>query len=545
MTDSVPLSTQPFDWTRYFNPAVLENFPVAVYVCDASGLVVAYNEKAATLWGRRPAPGDPQERFCGAHRLYDAAGNYMPHAQSPLARVLVDGRPIQDMEAVVQRPDGSRVRILANLTPLFDSERRLAGYVNCVQDVSRYYALQAEHNEMRHSLNQVQKMHSIGQLTGGIAHDFNNMLQSVVSAHALLRRSLASGHDTEKSLRYVDIAQQAVTRAASLTQRLLTFSRRQALNNRRLDVNALIGGCASLLEKSVDERIRIEFALAPDLWPVHCDASQLENALLNLVINARDAMPHGGTIVIKTGNAVLEDGYVSRYPDVRPGQYVGISVSDTGTGIPEDVLAHIFEPFFTTKLVGEGTGLGLSMVHGFVKQSDGHVSVHTQLGEGTTFNILLPRDRRAADVHETCEPDTRRPVAAQAYCILLVEDDDASRPLLKESLSALGYEVIEARDAQSAIAILEHHRTVHLLVTDIGLPGGTNGRQLAEHALTRIPGLKLLLMTGHAVAKPVLSGTLLNARVLAKPFSIDLLAQAVHAILLEPEVSRPVPRQVH
>ncbi len=528
MQESVKARHRPFDWTRHLSAAVLDSLPVAAYVCDAAGHVLAHNAAATSMWSG-PAEAAGAAAPAGACRLLDGSGVAIDLHQGPLADTLQRGEPLRDTRAIVVRADGSHVHILASITPLLE-DGAVAGYLHCMQDLSQQQSMQADHDATLHSLNQIQKMDSIGQLTGGIAHDFNNMLQSVMSAHALLSKALESGQPSAKCLRYIDIAQQAVSRAASLTQRLLAFSRRQVLQNRSVDVNALIVSCRTLLEKTVDEQIRIDYDLAVDLWPSHTDSNQLENALLNLVINARDAMPQGGLIVIKSENVVLDESYQARYADVTPGQYVKISVCDTGTGIPDDVLAHVFEPFYTTKLIGEGTGLGLSMVHGFVKQSSGHVSIHTQLGEGTTFNLLLPRDSNAAAEPEAPGASVR-PVADEAYTILIVEDDEVSRPLLKESLGHLGYLVKDARDAQGAITILERRAAVHLLITDIGLPGGTNGRQLAEYAASRFPGLKLLMMTGNAAVRAEPTGVLAHAEILAKPFSIDVLAQRVHAIL--------------
>ncbi|MDQ2185372.1 ATP-binding protein [Alcaligenaceae bacterium A4P071] len=526
---NVKRSTQPFDWTRLFSRDVLENFPAAVYVCDAQGVVVAFNSKATQLWGREPIAGDPKERFCGAHRMYSMQGEHLHASNTPLAAVLETGKPLRDLEAIIEQPDGTRYNVLANVTPLFDDEGAMQGYVNCVLDVTRYHQMKSEHAELQHALNQSQKIDSIGQLTGGIAHDFNNMLQGITGALSLLRRSIATGRP-DSSYRYIDIAEESATRAAALTHRLLSFARRQTLDAKPLDVNALLLAMRDLFARSLNDSISLQFELSEDAWTVKADANQLENAILNLVINARDAMPEGGVITIKTINTTLDGAYARRYPDVRAGDYCSISVLDTGAGMTPDVISHIFEPFFTTKLIGEGTGLGLSMAHGFVKQSGGHISVSSREREGTTMNLLLPRYMGDRNVSASVKA-VPAPPANRASRILLVEDDDVARALLKEALIDLGYVVFDAAQASGALALSENLGNFELLITDVGLPDGLNGRQLAQAIRTTKPFTKVLFITGYASSIMESREQTEDMQVLAKPFSLDSLAKRVHGLL--------------
>ena len=526
---NVKRSTLPFDWTRLFSRDVLENFPAAVYVCDAQGIVVAFNSKATQLWGREPIAGDPKERFCGSYRMYSMQGEHLHPANTPLAAVLETGKPLRDLEAIIEQPDGTRYNVLANVTPLFDDEGDMQGYVNCILDVTRYHQMKSEQAELQHALNQSQKIESIGQLTGGIAHDFNNMLQGITGALSLLRRSIATGRP-DSSYRYIDIAEQSALRAAALTHRMLSFARRQILDARPLDVNALLLSMRDLFARSLNDGISLRYELNEDAWIVNADANQLENAILNLVINARDAMPDGGVIVIKTDNTTIDGNYVRRYPDVHAGEYCLISVLDTGTGMSPDVISHIFEPFYTTKLIGEGTGLGLSMAHGFVKQSGGHISVHSRERQGTAMNLLLPRHLGQPTIAASVDA-ALAPPAVRASRILLVEDDDVARTLLKEALVDLGYVVFDAANASDALTLTETLGNVELLVTDVGLPDGLNGRQLAQAIRTTRPFTKVLFITGYASSVMDSTEQPDDVQVLSKPFSLDSLAKRVHDLL--------------
>ena len=375
-------------------------------------------------------------------------------------------------------------------------------------------------------VRQMQKMEAIGQLTGGIAHDFNNMLAVVISAMNLIQRKLARG-ETEIG-QFVESALDAAQRAARLTQRLLAFSRQQPLAPQVVDANRLLAGMSDLLLRTLGEQVAIETVLGGGLWKTNADPGQIENAILNLAVNARDAMPDGGRLTIETANCHLDDDYAARHAEVPAGQYVMIAVTDTGTGMPPEVAAKAFDPFFTTKPVDKGTGLGLSQVFGFVRQSGGHVKIYSEVGQGTTVKIYLPRhfgeDERAA------VPDTPSKAGA-GETILLVEDDERVRLLAVEALRDLGYIVVHAANAERALSQLEAHPDVTLLFTDIVMPG-MNGRKLADLALQSRPGLKLLFTTGFTRNAVVHNGVLDHGvNFLAKPFTIDQLAEKVRVVL--------------
>ena len=378
-------------------------------------------------------------------------------------------------------------------------------------------------------LRQSQKMEAVGQLTGGLAHDFNNLLGGITGSLELARARLAQGRiDTLD--RYLAAAAGAAGRAAALTHRLLAFSRRQTLDPKPVDVNALIRSMEDLVRRTVGPAITLDCITSPGLWTILCDANQLENALLNLSINARDAMPTGGRLTIEASNVRLDDAYAQAFA-IPPGHYVAVSVSDTGIGMSRATIERAFEPFFTTKPLGAGTGLGLSMVYGFTKQSGGHARIYSELGHGTTVRLYHPRHegKPAAEVPRSNQSETATPGAAT---ILLVDDEPVLRMLVCEVLREAGYTVIEATDGPTALALLENGQPVDLLISDVGLPGGLNGRQVAEAARTRRPGLRVLFITGYA-ENAALSGGLLNAatQVLTKPFEMAALNSKVQAML--------------
>jgi len=331
----------------------------------------------------------------------------------------------------------------------------------------------------------------------------------------------------------LDAARRVADRAASLTQRLLAFSRRQVLEPRPLDPNKLIAGMVELLRRSLGERIEVETVLAGGLWLVSADANQLENAILNLALNGRDAMPEGGKLSIETGNALLDEAYAAAHVDTLPGQYVMIAVTDTGTGMSKEILAKAFEPFFTTKEVGQGTGLGLSQVYGFIRQSNGHVKLYTEEGSGTTAKLYLPRYQGPAQVEPTVPVARGSEHAAPKEKVLVVEDDDDVRSFVCGALGELGYRVISAADGTSALAMLEGDRDVDLLLTDVGLPGAMNGRQLADEVGLRWPGFRVLFMTGYAHNAIIHQGRLdAEVNFLAKPFTQTELAEKMRRMLV-------------
>ena len=377
-------------------------------------------------------------------------------------------------------------------------------------------------------LRQAQKMEALGQLTGGIAHDFNNMLGVIMGALDLVKRRIAKGDYGIE--RFLDAATIASERAATLTQRLLAFARQQPLSPQPLDANRMIAAMSDLLHSTLGEHIQIETVTAAGLWTVHANSQQLENALLNIAINGRDAMPGGGKLTIETGNAYLDEAYCAQNPEVRPGQFALIAVTDTGVGMSADVAARVFDPFFTTKPTGKGTGLGLSQVYGFVKQSSGHIKIYSEPGSGTTVKVYLPRlVADAKDIKRTT-PEPMR-TGDRNEIILVVEDDPLMRRLATEALHELGYTVFDCDGAANALATLDRVTDVKLLFTDVVMPD-INGKKLADEAVRRRPGLKVLFTTGYT-ANAVVHGGVLDTGVnfISKPFTLDQLAAKVRTVL--------------
>ena len=402
------------------------------------------------------------------------------------------------------------------------------GYVYCTgRDVTAEreaeIELAAAQEALRHSL----KMEAIGQLTGGIAHDFNNLLTSIIGSLDIIRRRTAAGR-LDEIPRFMDAASASAERAGALTHRLLAFARRQSLDVRPNDVNRVIGNMEDLLHRTLGEHIRLECSLGADLWTAFTDANQLESAVLNLALNARDAMPGGGQLTIETANTRLDAAYTSRQDDVDPGDYVVIGVSDTGSGMPADVVARAIDPFFTTKSAGKGSGLGLSMVYGFAKQSRGHLRIYSEVRHGTTVKLYLPRALQDAVVLEKAARDAPR---GQGETILVVEDDATVRMILSDVLEELGYNVVLASDSRPAIPILQSDRRIDLMVSDVILPR-INGRKLAEIARASRPDLKVLFVTGYA-ENATFRGDFLDAGMdmLTKPFALDALGAKVRAMI--------------
>jgi PAS domain S-box-containing protein len=441
---------------------------------------------------------------------------------------------------------GDAVRVVGVNVDVTERKRaatQLRAFAETLEDRvrERTRELEAE-NEARikteELLRQSQKMEVVGQLTGGVAHDFNNLLTIIQGGLDMIGRQIPALDPSPASARIVrakDMALQGVRRAARLTDRLLAFARQQPLDPTAIDANKLVGGICELLRRSVGESTELETVLAGGLWLTNADANQLENAVLNLVINARDALPNGGKVTIETANCYLDEVYVSELAEpVKAGQYVMVAVADDGIGMDEATLQRAFEPFFTTKGVGKGTGLGLSQVYGFVRQSDGHVAVYSELGSGTTVKIYLPRHvgKEGRDrVVDQPRTDCR---AIGAETVLVVEDDDTLRLYTVESLNELGYRVLAAADGAAALALIDGGHDVDLLFTDIVMPGGMNGRQLADEAVRRRPGLKVLFTTGYTRNAIVHHGRLdPDVQLIGKPFTFSDLGKKVRALLDE------------
>jgi two-component system NtrC family sensor kinase len=393
---------------------------------------------------------------------------------------------------------------------------------------SALYAESERREALEASLRQSQKMEAVGQLTGGVAHDFNNLLTIILGNLQMALRQQPEG----KTKTQVSNAYQAAERAAELTKRLLAFSRSQPLDPRPIDANRLVAGMSDLLDRTLGETIAVETVRSAGLWLTEADAPQLEAAILNLAINARDAMADGGKVTIETGNAFLDEFYCQSVDGVKPGQYVMISVTDTGSGMTQDVIDKAFDPFFTTKAAGAGTGLGLSQVYGFIRQSGGHVRIYSEIGEGTTVKIYLPRSFAHDKPLAAGKAADHSPPGKQEV-VLVVEDDADVRAYVVETLSSLNYSVREAADAEAALRILDDCGPVDLLLTDVVMPG-MNGRNLAEAAKLRRPGLKVLYMTGYSRNAIVHQGRLdAGVSLMQKPFSQNVLAMRVRTMLEE------------
>ncbi|WP_246688577.1 MULTISPECIES: CHASE3 domain-containing protein [unclassified Mesorhizobium] len=513
------------------------------------------SDRAQQVVGIKDALARKQAELAETIRLYDA-GN-----MTKALEIVRGGRGKLDMDQIranidaIRRIDGAslnaravrmesiegwlRIGSFAALLGIFllglftirQSNRRFGEVVAAQNELSaknEALTVEIETREKAESqLRQVQKMEAVGQLTGGIAHDFNNMLAVITSAMNLAQRKLARGeHDVQS---FVEAAADAAARAANLTARLLAFSRQQPLAPQIVDANRLVTGMSDLLRRTLGQAIDIETVLAGGLWKTHADPSQVENAVLNLAVNARDAIGEKGKLTIETANGYLDEAYAATHPEVKAGQYVMIAVTDTGTGMTPDVIARAFEPFFTTKPINKGTGLGLSQVFGFVKQSGGHVKIYSEPGEGTTIKIYLPRFTGPDDV-APAKASARRDVPA-TETILLVEDDARVRASTAALLLELGYTVIEAAGSEEALRKLAENTAIALMLTDIVMPG-MNGRQLAEEAKRRGLSPKVVFMTGFTRNAVVHNGVLDHGvHFIAKPFTLDQLAAKLREAL--------------
>ena len=485
-------------------------------IVGPDGTFLAVNPAWTTILGWAP------DDVVGCHHV----GFSHPDDQSASDRAYVHALagPLLQYENRVRHKDGSYRWISWVATS--EGDRVYASGRHITAEREARSALESAQDQLRQS----QKMEAVGQLTGGLAHDFNNMLTAISGSLELIQLRVRQGRTAELD-RYVSMAQQGAKRAAALTHRLLAFSRRQTLDPRPTNVNRLIAGLDDLLRRSVGPTVEIEIVDAAGLWMTLVDPNQLENALLNLCINARDAMPEGGRITIEAANTVL-DATEAGEIDLPPGQYVSLCVTDTGTGMTAETIERAFDPFFTTKPLGEGTGLGLSMIYGFVRQSGGQVRICSELGQGTTMCLYLPRTR-VEEAREEAGPQTVDAAASDAgETVLVVDDEPAVRVLIADVLADLGYRAIEARDGPAGLAILESGVRVDLLITDVGLPHGMNGRQLADAARVGRPDLKILFVTGYAEKAVIGSGHLApGMHVLTKPFDMDALATRIRELI--------------
>jgi PAS domain S-box-containing protein len=436
----------------------------------------------------------------------------------PSARAL-RGDEFEEQEMFVRPHDGTMARhLVVSGRPMRDGSGAVSGAVLVYHDATAS-------RETERQLHQAQKLDAIGKLTGGVAHDFNNMLTVISGNTEALVADLKGQPDLQRVARLII---EAADRCAELIQHLLAFARKQPLHPRNVDINAAITDIAKLLRPTLGEQIHIETVLEPGAMTSHIDPSRLTNAVLNMAINARDAMPGGGKLLLETHHVVLDETYAQANPDVRPGPYVMLAVSDTGTGMPPDVQEKAFEPFFTTKEVGKGSGLGLSMVYGFVKQSGGHIKIYSEEGHGTTIKLYLPPGEGMTE--ETAP--TAREAAQGSETILVVEDDNLVRNFVTAQLQSLGYKTIAAPDGRAALALIDAGAQFDLLFTDVVIPGGMSGRELAEVVAKRRPGLKVLFTSGYTDNAIVHHGKLdEGVLLLAKPYRRNQLAEMIRIAL--------------
>lgn len=505
-----------------------------------TGEVPSRDSSLATRWEGYEADGSPiqRDRYVISRSLRGervAGVDFLHHP--------VVGEPIWTRVSGIPLMDGDRITGAISVIVDIDEQKRsqiaLAQAADKLEHqveertealteaLARLEAEAEERERAEAALRQSQKMEAVGQLTGGIAHDFNNMLTGVLGAIDIMKRRIASGRLDDLD-RFMEAASTSAQRAAGLTARLLAFSRRQSLDSRATDVNRLVSSLEDLLRRTMSEQISVSIRPGDNVPPAVVDANQLESAILNLAINARDAMPEGGALIVETSATTLDAAYCNSHPGIAPGRYVVIAVSDSGVGMEQATLEKVFDPFFTTKPVGQGTGLGLSMVYGFAKQSEGQVRIHSTPGEGTSVKLFVPAAENQL-AHEADAPEAVH--HGDGETVLLVEDDPSVRLLVREVLNELGYKAVEAAEAQSAIRLLNSGRKFDLMVTDVGLPG-MSGRQLAEVAREHLPHLPILFVTGYAENAAIRAGFLgTNMQMITKPFQIQQLSAKISEML--------------
>ncbi len=492
--------------------AIIDSSPAAIFALDPDYKVTLWNAAAERIFG---------------YQAKDVLGQETPLVSADSRAAFEEacsrvsaGEVLRQVNAIKQRKDGTKVEIRFSAAPLYDRKGRFRGVLYVAEDVT-------QHRLARRQLIQAQKMEAVGQLTGGMAHDFNNLLTIILGNAEILLEQLADN----PLCQLAEMTQTAALRGAALTQGLLAFSRRQSLDPRPIDIRDLVASTTALLERTLGDNIKIELDLAGDVAPALADPVQLESALMNLAINARDAMPKGGTLTIEAANEHLDESYAAENDEVNPGEYVMLAVTDTGTGIPADVMSRVFEPFFTTKALGKGSGLGLSMVYGFVKQSNGHVKIYSEPGHGTTVRLYLPRaetlNRREAEV-----PSSEMP-RGSGETVLLAEDNAEVRQIVATQLKDLGYRVHEAENAAQALEVLARDSRFDLLITDIVMRGGMTGTDLAREARKRRPALKVLLTSGFAHTPGVDAHS--SFGFIAKPYRKAELAHKVRSALAKPQ----------
>jgi PAS domain S-box-containing protein len=489
----------------------------AVLVSGVTGNVVISNPAAERLMGI--VSGLTPEEWVKPNEVIGPDGATLSLEERPLMRA-ARGELVENFAMSVRHRESNKMSyVIANGGPMRDGNGRITGAVVVYRDVT-------ESREIERQLQQAQKMEAVGQLTGGVAHDFNNILTVITGTIEIVAEGVADRPDLAAIAAMID---EAATRGADLTQRLLAFARRQPLQPAEIDINALVVETVKLLRSTLGEQVEIETMLAGNLNAALVDPNQLSSALINLSLNARDAMPNGGKLMLETMNVHLDENYTKATKDVQPGSYILVAVSDTGEGIPADIHDRVFEPFFTTKDVGRGTGLGLSMVYGFTKQSNGHIKIYSEVGHGTTIKLYLPQ--AAGEAHPQ-QGLAVRPVESGSESILAVEDDALVRNYVVAQLKSLGYAVLTAANADEALKIIDGGKAIDLLFTDVIMPGSMNGRQLSDEALKRRPSLKVLFTSGYTENAIVHHGRLdPGVLLLAKPYRKADLARMIRQAL--------------
>jgi PAS domain S-box-containing protein len=524
MTEQRNAQLAALETERRFRLLVQGVTDYAIFMLDPEGHVTNWNTGAARIKGYSEA------EIVGEHfsRFYTQEDRDARLPWTVLEKARREGR--YEAEGWRVRKNGSRFWAGVVVDAIRDEQGELIGFAKVTRDLTERRETQLQLERSREQLFHAQKMEAVGQLTGGLAHDFNNLLTGISGSLELLRTRVAQGRIGDLD-RYITSAQGATSRAAALTHRLLAFARRQTLDPKPTNANRLVAAMEDLVQRTVGPTVKVETVLAIGLWTTLCDPNQLESALLNLCINARDAMPEGGLLTIETANSWLDERG-ARARDMQPGQYVAICVSDTGTGMPPEVLARAFDPFFTTKPAGYGTGLGLSMVYGFARQSGGQARLYSEVGGGTTVRLYLPRHGAEPTDEETEPAREYAPCAARGETVLVVDDEPTVRMLVTEVLEDHGYSAIEAADSVSALKVLRSDVRIDLLITDVGLPGSMNGRQMADAAREARPGLRVLFITGYAENAAIGKSPLQpGMQVLSKPFSMDKLASSIRMLI--------------
>ncbi len=519
-----------------------QSTPIQIWASWPDGSLYWFNPQVYAYMGAKPGELDGPDGWL--ERLHP---DDRDEAVKAWTDAMASGQ-VYEAEFRMRRHDGVYRAFRIRAEPVHDEDGRITRWVGTsadIEDFRRQSAELARFNETledqvaertsalmqaEEALRQSQKMEAVGQLTGGIAHDFNNLLAGISGSLELITNRIAQGRHAEVE-RFTVAAQGAAKRAAALTHRLLAFSRRQTLDPKPTDPNRLIRGMEDLVRRTTGPGIAVEVVAGAGLWPVLIDAHQLENAVLNLCINARDAMPNGGRLTIETGNRWI-DARTAKAQDLEPGQYVSICVSDTGTGMAPEVATRAFEPFFTTKPLGEGTGLGLSMIYGFVRQSGGQVRIYSEAGEGAMICLYLPRHFGEVDDADLIPEVEQAPRAQAGETVMVVDDEPTVRMLVAEILHELGYQCIEASDGAAGLKLLQSGARIDLLVTDVGLPGGMNGRQMADAARIDRPDLKVLFITGYAENAVVGNGHLdPGMHVMTKPFAMEALGSRIRELI--------------